>query len=172
MAYPDDITIDDDALDGGVARSLKTLAWLADQLLPPLQDIRDSSAAFNSYATTAQSKPIGSANGVNGAGGTALATRNLTLLKTSGGIITGLSGMVVAAYPLVFHFYDGAIIAPVWATDVPFDHFVVPAGAVFSENFIPGLRGGNNVGLGCAVTKVDGSAIAAGDFIGTVVRIA
>mgnify|MGYP006189274413 FL=1 len=37
MAYPDDITIDDDAVDSGTARSLKTIEWLAGQLLTPLE---------------------------------------------------------------------------------------------------------------------------------------
>lgn len=39
MAYPDDITIDTADVDGGTARSLKTIEWLAGQLVPLLTSV-------------------------------------------------------------------------------------------------------------------------------------
>ncbi len=52
MAYPDDIIVDSDEIEGGTARSLKTIEWLAGQLSPLLDGIETAIASTNTKLDT------------------------------------------------------------------------------------------------------------------------
>jgi hypothetical protein len=144
MAYPDDITVDDDAIDAGTARSLKTISWLAAQLTPLLEEIRDNGISLNAYPSTfANFRLLTSA-----------ASTNKTSVKASGGSIASIQGRNNAATAVYLKLYDAVAAADVTVgTTAPVMTIRLPA----TSDFIFSYGSGAPVfDLGCVMALVAG----------------
>jgi hypothetical protein len=157
MAYPDDITVDDDAIDAGTARSLKTISWLAAQLTPLLEAIRDNGISLNSYASSFTAARLLSS----------AATTNAGVAKASGGSLSFFAGYNGNAAARYLKFYNKAS-APTVGTDTPVLTFRLPP----ASDFIVELPNGGAVfstGIAYAITgaaaDADTTAISSGDIV-------
>lgn len=169
MAYPDDITLDTADVDGGTARALKTIEWLAGQLTPLLGGLNSAaqsdpdaaSANLNSIlrgilANTGNGVVL-TANMLNATTAAMTGTTSTQLFAAAGsGVKNMLSGLILANSSAVetnVQVLDGStVIATLF----------VPAKSTVGFNFNVQLIGTANTAMNVKNVTTGASIIATG----------